>query len=137
MTDIVKIGLLVVEQNKVLLCKKRGLSKLILPGGRIEAAESALECLRREIREELGDDAVLGSVEEIGVYEDIAAVDGDAPAKTLRITLYAGQLTGVLAASMEIEELVWFGVDDDMTKLSAILINKIFPDIKSRGLVAW
>ncbi len=137
MTDIVKIALLVIEQNKVLLCKKRGLSKLILPGGRIEVGESALECLQREITEELGTDAVLGSVEQIGVYQDIAAVDGDAPVKTLQITLYSGQLTGELTASMEIEELIWFGVDGDEKMLSAILINKIFPDITARGLVTW
>ncbi|MEI6519877.1 MAG: NUDIX domain-containing protein [bacterium] len=137
MADIVKIALLVIEQNKVLLCKKRGLSKLILPGGRIEVGENALECLQREITEELGIYAVLGNVEQVGVYHDIAAVDGYAPLKTLEITLYAGQLIGELTASMEIEELVWFGVDDDVSRLSAILINKIFPDIKDRGLVAW
>ena len=137
MADIVKIALLVIEQNKILLCKKRGLSKLILPGGRIEAEESALECLQREITEELGTGAVLGSVDLVGVYEDIAAVDGDEPAKTLQITLYAGKLTGELIASMEIEELIWFGMGDDVSVLSAILINKIFPGIKTRRIVKW
>jgi ADP-ribose pyrophosphatase YjhB (NUDIX family) len=51
-----KVALLLVRDGKVLLCrKKRGTPLLILPGGKREAEESSLECLARELREELGD----------------------------------------------------------------------------------
>ena len=52
--DYDKVGLLVVRDNRVLLCrKKHTTSLLILPGGCFEPGETAAECLRREVREEL------------------------------------------------------------------------------------
>jgi 8-oxo-dGTP diphosphatase len=63
-----KVGLLLIRDKKVLLCrKKRGTSLLILPGGKREAGETSLECLARELREELGD-VVAVSPELIDVY---------------------------------------------------------------------
>jgi 8-oxo-dGTP pyrophosphatase MutT (NUDIX family) len=53
--EIEKAGLLVIRDGRVLLCRKRrGTPLLILPGGKREAGESDIECLVRELREELG-----------------------------------------------------------------------------------
>jgi ADP-ribose pyrophosphatase YjhB (NUDIX family) len=53
--DFDKVGLLAVRDGKILLCrKKHTTSLLILPGGCREAGESATDCLSRELREELG-----------------------------------------------------------------------------------
>ncbi len=50
-----KVALLTVREGRVLLCRKKyGTSLLILPGGKREAGESSLECLARELEEELG-----------------------------------------------------------------------------------
>ena len=110
MADYHKAGLLHLKDGRVLLCrKKHTTSLLILPGGTLEPGETAEECLRRECREELGEVEV-SNLHHLGDYESPAAgQDG----KTVRIELYAGELEGTPAAHSEIQDLVWFGPRDD------------------------
>jgi 8-oxo-dGTP diphosphatase len=133
MADIHKAGFLHLKDGRVLLCrKKRGTSLLILPGGKLEQDESAEECLRRECREELGEVEV-SNLRYIGDYESSAA--GQA-GKTVKIELYAGELRGTPAPHSEIDELVWFDPRDDAAQLAPSLRNVIFPDLRRRGLIA-
>lgn len=137
MADFNKVGLLAISDNRLLLCRKDHFtSKLILPGGRIEAGESAEQCLTREIEEELGD-VMLGELEYIGTYQDRAASDDPTIHKTVEIQLFKGEIIGEPIASSEIVELVWFGQDSDENELSPILVNKILPDLIERGLLNW
>jgi len=132
MADIHKVGLLHFDAGRVLLCRKRRTtSLLILPGGKMEPGETAEECLRRECREELGDVEVL-NLQYLGEYESPAAGEDS---KTVRIALYAGQLQGTPGAHSEIQELVWFGPQDDAAQLAPSLRNIIFPDLRRRGLL--
>ena len=133
MADYHKAGLLHLKDGRILLCrKKHTTSLLILPGGSLEPGETAEECLKRECREELGDVDV-SELRHLGVYESPAAgQDG----KTVKIELYAGELLGVPAAHSEIQDLVWFGPEDDATLLAPSLRNIIFPDLRRRGLLA-
>jgi 8-oxo-dGTP diphosphatase len=132
--DFDKVGLLTIRDNRVLLCrKKRGTSLLILPGGCVEDGESAETCLQRELGEELGAVATSG-LQYIGTYRDQAA--GDAT-KTVQIRLYQADLVGDPAPHSEIAELVWFGPSDDRALLSPSIVNKILPDLIRRGLLNW
>ena len=128
--DYDKIGLLVIRNGKILLCRKRhSTSLLILPGGCREPGESVLECLQRELREELGD-VTLASADYIGTYSDQAAGD---PTKTMQIELYLGEVTGNPAPHSEIAKLVWFAPNsDDWSHLAPSLANKILPDLIAR-----
>ena len=128
-----KIGLAFIRDGAVLLCRKRGLASLILPGGKIEVGEEPLDCLRRELVEELGEVDLVNPV-FLGAYSDVMA--GDA-ARTIEVLLYSGELAGCPVASSEIAELVWFGPDDDFLELAPSLANKILPDLMSRGLLTW
>jgi 8-oxo-dGTP diphosphatase len=133
MTDIEKAGLLIVQSGRVLLCRKKHSTRLlILPGGKIEPGETAEACLRRECHEELGEVEISG-LRRLGEYESPAAGEED---KTVRIELFAGELRGVPAPHAEIEELVWFGPQDDLGLLAPSLRNVIFPDLRRRGLIA-
>jgi 8-oxo-dGTP diphosphatase len=128
-----KAGLLLVRDSRMLLCRKRGrIGKLILPGGKFENQETAVECLRREIREELGDVRLHG-LQPVGTYEDVAAESG----KRIRVELFSGFLDGSPQARSEIQELVWFGETDDRSQLAPSLTNKIIPDLISRRLLPW
>jgi 8-oxo-dGTP diphosphatase len=129
--DYHKVGLLVVRDGRMLLCrKKKGTSLLILPGGCFEPGETPEQCLRREIHEELGPVSV-GGLEFIGTYSDVAA--GDAT-KLVVVELYRAELTGEPHASSEIAELHWFGPDDDESLLASSIRNHILPDLRRRGL---
>jgi 8-oxo-dGTP pyrophosphatase MutT (NUDIX family) len=126
-----KVGLLTIRDGRVLLCrKKRGTSLLILPGGKRELGESSLECLARELREELGDVTAVAP-ELLGVYKHAAADKG----KIVRIELYSAELTGDARAESEIGELVWFGAGDDWSRLAPSLKDAIFPDLVARGIL--
>jgi 8-oxo-dGTP diphosphatase len=129
--DIHKAGLLLVKDGRLLLCrKKRSTSLLILPGGKFEGGETGEHCLRRECREELGD-VELSNLKHLGTYESPAAGD---ETRTVRIELFAGDLAGTPCAQAEIGELVWFGPGDDASTLAPSLRNIILPDLQRRGL---
>jgi 8-oxo-dGTP pyrophosphatase MutT (NUDIX family) len=132
MADYNKAGLLHLKDGRILLCRKKyTTSLLILPGGTLEPGETAEECLRRECREELGEVEV-SNLHYLGDYESPAAgQDG----KTVKIELYAGELEGAPAAHSEIQDLVWFGPRDDAALLAPSLRNVIFPDLRRRGLL--
>jgi 8-oxo-dGTP diphosphatase len=132
--DYNKIGLLTLRDGRLLLCrKKHTTSLLILPGGCLEPGESALACLERELREELGDVSVT-NLEYLGAYSDVAA--GNA-GKTVHIELYRGDLAGDPQPHSEILELVWFAASDDRSQLSPSLVNRILPDLVSRSILPW
>lgn len=137
MADVNKVGILILRGDRFLLCRKnRDTSKLILPGGRIEAGETDLECLARELCEELGE-VSLRNVEYVGTYEDRAAMDDPTVVKTLRIALYRGDLVGTPTPASEITDVVWFGPESDVADLTPILVNRIVPDLWSRGILPW
>ena len=132
MADYHKAGLLHLKDGRVLLCRKKyTTSLLILPGGKLEPGETAEECLRRECREELGEVEV-SNLRYLGEYESSAAGQ---EGKTVKIELYAGDLEGRPAPHSEIRELIWFGSEDDAALLAPSLRNVIFPDLRRRGLL--
>ena len=132
MADFLKVGLFHMRDGQVLLCRKNHTtSLLILPGGKMEAGETAEECLRRECREELGE-VELANLQYIGGYQSPAA--GQEP-KTVRIELYAGDVLGTPAAHSEIQALVWFGPRDEEALLAPSLRHVIFPDLRRVGMM--
>ena len=130
MPDYDKAGLLVIRNGCILLCRKtRGTPLLILPGGKFDPGETAMDCLAREAREELGD-VTVRDPEYVGTYQHAAADAG----KTVRIELYRADLEGEPAACSEIAELVWFAPDEDPSRVSPVLREVILPDLRRRGI---
>lgn len=135
MADFNKVGLLITRDNTFLVCRKNNYtSKLIMPGGQIEPGETLIECLEREVQEELGD-VRLSNISEVGEYLDVAASDDPTIHKTVSIKLYSADLEGVPTPCSEITELIWFSATDDPQDLSPIIANKIMPDLISRRLI--
>lgn len=129
--EIRKAGLLLIVDGRILLCrKKHSTSLLILPGGKIEPGETAEQCLRRECREELGDVA-LSELEHLGVFRDRAA----GAAATVCIELFRARMTGTPVAQAEIAELVWFRPDGDRSALAPSIANRILPALERQGLI--
>jgi len=128
-TDIVKPGLVVWRGRSILLCRKRGLSSLILPGGKREPGETDEECLRREIAEELG--CRMGVPRYLGTFEDEAASDQPEPPRRLRVLLYEAALEGEPSPCNEIVEVVWVPVAEERADVSPILARQILPALRA------
>jgi len=134
MIHIYKIGLVVIKDGAILLCRPYAFPDLILPGGIKEGDEDYLTNLAREVREELGSNARLNdaSLQYLGNFSDRAAGKTE---RIVEIELYLGELGGELVASSEIAELVWYKPSMTSYKPSDIVANKIIPLLISRGLL--
>lgn len=134
MADYDKVGLLTIREGRILLCrKKHTTSLLILPGGCKEPGETSVECLLRELHEELGDVQV-EALEYLGTYSDRAAGD---ESKTVQIELYASNLKGDPHPQSEIRELVWFSPEGSWDPVAPSIRNQIFPDLQRRGIIQY
>lgn len=65
----------ILDGNKILLCKKKGNDYYFLPGGHIEFGETAEQALGRELKEELGIEA--DTIEYIGTVENMFSENGN------------------------------------------------------------
>ena len=92
------------ERGEALLVRKRGTEKFMLPGGKLDAGESAIDGLAREIEEELGCGLDRASCRTLGTFRAPAANE---PGFTVEAELFAASLLGEPAASGEIEALAW------------------------------
>jgi 8-oxo-dGTP pyrophosphatase MutT (NUDIX family) len=138
MADINKAGVLIIRENRFLLCRKiKGTNKLILPGGGIESGETPQDCIIRETHEELGANVQIQRLKYLGTYEDKAAFDDPSINKTVQIILFQGNIKGNPVPSSEISEILWFGPDSETNQLSEIIKNKILPDLVLRKIVNW
>ena len=126
MNTIHKIGAIILQDNKILVAKKK--TKYIIPGGRLEN-ESHEECLRRELMEEL--EVKLVSYQYFGTFADAAALD---PGMRIQMEVYRVNIEGQPKASSEIEEIQWVGSDTSLN-LGSILYKFVIPELKSKGLI--
>ncbi|WP_171165459.1 NUDIX domain-containing protein [Streptomyces sp. I05A-00742] len=120
-----------IEDGRVLCARPRGKDVFYVPGGKREGAESDLETLLREVEEELTVLLDPGTVVHVGTYE--AAVPELPDGAVVRMSCYAGEYGGTLAASSEIEEVAWFSYAD--RALVPPVDQLLFDDLKASGLL--
>lgn len=122
---ITKIGLAVMDGDRVLLVKKRGSNFLILPGGKPEKSETDAQTLSRELEEELGCHLVSDQLTFLGTFSDEAA---GMPDVNVTIRLYAGSVVGTPIPHAEIESIVWWAATEQHNSvLAPSLKNSILP----------
>jgi 8-oxo-dGTP diphosphatase len=129
MNTIYKIGAIILNSKRILIGKKG--SKFIIPGGKIEEGENHEECLKRELKEELGVDLI--SQEFFGTFEDDAALD---PGMKIKMDVYIANVEGEPKASSEIEKLMYLGSKNQRDiKLGSILEKFVIPKLLNKGLI--
>jgi len=112
--------------------EEEGESYYLLPGGRSEDGEGAVQTLCREVKEELGIELELSTLVYLGQFEDEAAGRPDA---RVRIDLYQATFRGDLRPCSEVKKLIWFSKEDDSSKLAPVTRNKILPALLEKGLL--
>jgi 8-oxo-dGTP diphosphatase len=129
--EIVKIGLAVTDDSRLLLVRKKGGESYILPGGKPELGEDDRQALVREIEEELGCGVDASSIYFLGSFSDVAA---DLQDTIVTVRLYSAKLTGLPSPQSEIEQLKWFRPDSETdVTLAPSLQNYIVPFLCSHG----
>lgn len=97
--------------DKQILCTRSiGKSIYYLPGGYRESEESDAKTLFREIKEELGVDLEISSMQYIGTFE--ASADDNKPEVLVRMTCYSAKYQGILQSNPSLDEMVWLNYKD-------------------------
>jgi 8-oxo-dGTP diphosphatase len=127
--EITKIGLAVMDGDRVLLVKKKGSEFLILPGGKPEKDETDVQTLSRELEEELGCRLDSDQLTFLGTFSDEAA---GMPGVRVTIRLYVGSVVGTPIPHAEIDAVVWWTPSEHHHSLLApSLKNSILPFLNS------
>ena len=100
----VAAGIVTDAEGRTLLVRKRGTTAFMQAGGKIEQGESALDALRRELREEIGLELDPDRTEYLGSYRADAANEPDT---VIRAEVFAMLIDAEVIATGEIEEILW------------------------------
>jgi len=126
-----KIGAVILspDRRRMIVVRKRGKRVFIIPGGRPEGAESDVETLRRELKEELS--VELTSSSFLSEFRELAEFnEGD-----LIMRVYDVGVCGEPIVDNEIEEAIWI----DMTyaergiPVGSGLSRHVVPMLRNRG----
>lgn len=129
---IYKVALAVFKDKKMLQVRTGKQDEVFYTlGGKIEGGESDIECLKREVREELCCEVDEKSLKFLHTFEDVA--HGDQAVLNLR--MYEGKLLGEPKPSSEIVEIGWFDTKSNPKNLSVIAKRTIFPWLKRYGYI--
>jgi len=126
-----KVSLINISDKKVLVALSKSKSKLYLPGGKRESNESDIECLKREIKEELNVEIKEDSVRYFGTFE--APADGKDSAVLVRMKCYFADYSGVLEAANEIDSFEWITYTEKHR--TSVVVNLILDTLKEQNLI--
>lgn len=124
----------VIRANHLLLCEPFRYPELILPGGTPEPAESGLNCICREVQEELGVSLDESSIVYIGRYRERSCGEAD---PLVEMDLYVGDVCGAPRAFREIRTIHWIRTATPSHTLSPMVATHVIPELISRKLVSW
>ena len=122
------------ERTKKLLQVRTGKQKNVFYtlGGKIEEGESDIDCLKREVKEEIGCSLSESSIKFLAEFEDVAHGKGG---DLVNIRMYEGRLIGSPKSSSEVVEIGYFDTTSDKKHLSLIAQRTIFPWLKEHGYI--
>ena len=133
MQIIKKIALAVFKDKKFIQVRSKKHPEVFFSlGGKLEEGESDVECLKREVMEEVGCKVDEESIKFLAEFEDVAHGIEDS---LVNIRLYEGKLIGEPSPSSEIAEVGYFDTNSPEKHISEIAQKKIFPWLKEHGYI--
>lgn len=130
---IQKIALAVFKDKKLLQVRSFKQKEVFFTlGGKLEEGESEMECLIREVKEEVGCEVDQSSLQYLTTFQDIAH---DKVGEMVNIKVYTGKLIGTPKPASEIAEIGYFDTTSDKKHISVIAQRTIFPWLKEHGYI--
>lgn len=123
-----KCAAIILREGQLLVVRKRGTSTFISPGGKVEPGESAIECLRRELCEELGVELV--GAERFGTFKGVASFEGT----PLEVDAWLTSVEGECSPRAEIEELRWINGSTQLP-VGSIFRDGVIPALVEQGRI--
>ena len=99
------------RSGETLLVRKRDTAAFMLPGGKPALAESPLDALEREVREELGCGLDRTACRSLGTFRAPAANE---PGCTVEAELFSASFLGEPRPAGEIDELIWIDPEGEL-----------------------
>lgn len=118
------------DEGRILLVRKRGTSRFMLPGGKIEAGESPAECAIREAHEELGVSLDPDLLEPLGEWTAPAANE---PEHTVHGRMFTHPFLPGIAVQGEIDELLWIDPETTRDDLAPLFEHRVLPALRERA----
>lgn len=125
----IAVATLVDADDRLLLVRKRGTAAFMLPGGKIEPGECALDALARELAEELGVRLDRGATRPLGRF---AAPAANEPDTVVEAEAFLAVVDGEPRPAAEIEELRWHALAaPEPPDLAPLLVQHILPLLRA------
>lgn len=103
----IRIAGIVIRDNKLLLLKGRGYEYFWTPGGKVDGEEGYEECLKRELKEEIGVNLI--SVKFFKEYEGVSFFNSEIKQKQ---AVYLIEIDGEIKPDAEIESYIWMSKEE-------------------------
>ena len=119
------------SDGRILVVRKRGTSRYMLPGGKIEQGETPAQAALRELHEEVGAELELESLIFLGEWTAPAANEAGL---TVHGHIFEHPWIDGLAVRAEIEDLLWLHPDEMSTRgdLAPLLVTRVLPALTSK-----
>jgi 8-oxo-dGTP diphosphatase len=116
------------DLGRVLVVRKRGTSRFMLPGGKIESGETPSQAAARELREEVGAELDLDALVLLGEWTAPAANEPD---HLVHGHIFEHPYVPRLSVRAEIEELLWLHPSDmgHRDDLAPLLVTRVLPTL--------
>lgn len=127
-----KVALAYFKDKKILLVRSSKRDEVFYTlGGTLKTGEGEIECLKREVFEEVGCAIDETSLKFLHEFEGPAHGSN----AVLNIRMYEGKLKGKPKVSSEVFEIGYFDSNSPKKHLSEIARTKIFPWLKKNGYI--
>lgn len=126
---IVKPAAILIRDRKLLVVRSKNKDVFYAVGGKLEAGETDVECLHREVREEIG----CGVISQRH-FQTFVGPSSDKQHSLVMVCFFV-ELDQEPKPSSEIEELLWADSQTSSAILGSFMRDFVIPALKRDGLV--